>query len=176
MVKLFSYRFVLLCTCFAFCAHARLFAQFEKNYSPVNYSAGVKSSAKDQFFKNNSFTYGEMNQEEKNKFEKYLYSLHLAFCEVSNKGYFIQEKFFVDYFQNILDRILTANNISQKIEVVVTRSSLPNAYNIGDNKLYINIGLISQIQNESQIAFLLGHELSHQLLFHVQNSFIAAEK
>jgi predicted Zn-dependent protease len=104
-----------------------------------------------------------------------LYSLQVAYANGSREKQYIIEPFVNQYLTAILDSVVRGNRIKGKYEVVCTRYLVPNAFNLGDNRLYINIGLLEQLQNESQLAFLLCHELSHQLLLHVQDTYIANE-
>ena len=111
----------------------------------------------------------------------YLYSIYQAYGTASKEKQFIKEPYVVRYLQQVLKTILDSNNIKQKMEIVCTRYGEANAYNMGDNRLYVNIGVLQLLENEAQLAFLLSHELSHQLLQHVQEKFrdsraLAADK
>lgn len=53
-----------------------------------------------------------------------------------------------------------------KINILLGRSTIPNAYSVGEGTIVINIGLLSQLQNMDQIAFVICHELAHFYLNH----------
>lgn len=151
-------------------------AQFEKDYKPAKCGGSSARMPYSAYFKKYPFQYSSRDQHQISKFKSHLYQLHLSYARACREKYFINEPFFTKYAQTVADTILACNGIHQKIQVVITRSPVPNAYNMGDNKIYLNIGLLKQLENEAHLAFLIGHELSHQLLFHVQNNFYDAEK
>lgn len=151
-------------------------SQFEKNYKPAKYGGSGGRMNYSAYFKKYSFTYSTSDHNLVSKFKNYLYRLHLGYAAACREKYFISEPYFVQYAQSVADTILACNHIQQKVQVVITRSTEPNAYNSGDNKIYLHIGLLKKLENEAQLAFLIGHELSHQLLFHVQNNFYDLEK
>jgi hypothetical protein len=51
-----------------------------------------------------------------------------------------------------------------------SRSGVPNASYIGEGIILFNMGLFQRLDNESQVAYVLGHEISHFLLHHQENS------
>ena len=128
------------------------------------------------FNKKLSVKYNTVDQAMIKKFNKYLYVLHRGYAAGAKSKQYIEEPFMKKYLKNILDSVTIHNGLKEKFEIVCTRYAAPNAFNMGDYKLYINIGLLEQLTNESQVAFLICHELSHQLLFHVQDHFITEEK
>lgn len=151
-------------------------AQFyTKDYKPLKYGGSCSRPSYETFFKKNSFQFNTTDRSIVKKYKDYLYFLQLSYAKACKDKSFIDESFMKNYFQKMLDTVLHANDIKDKIQVVITRSAVPNAYNMGDNKLFLNIGLLKHIETEAEIAFVLCHELSHQLLHHVEDNFIAAE-
>ncbi len=51
-----------------------------------------------------------------------------------------------------------------------SRSGVPNAMSIGEGVIVFNMGLFHRLNNESQLAFVLCHEISHFILKHSENS------
>jgi Zn-dependent protease with chaperone function len=51
-----------------------------------------------------------------------------------------------------------------------SRSAVPNASYIGEGIIVFNMGLFDRLDNESQAAFVLCHEIAHFLLQHSENS------
>ncbi len=50
-----------------------------------------------------------------------------------------------------------------------SRSGVPNAVYIGEGVILFNMGLFHRLNNESQLAFVLCHEISHFVLKHSEN-------
>jgi Zn-dependent protease with chaperone function len=51
-----------------------------------------------------------------------------------------------------------------------SRSGNPNASYVGEGIILINMGLFNRLQNESQLAFVICHEIAHQYLKHSENT------
>jgi len=79
-----------------------------------------------------------------------------------------------EYVQTIFDTILAANpqiNV-ERTELFIARDIAPNASCFGEGTMVINASLIRRLENESQIAFVLAHELAHYTNDHVNTSII----
>jgi predicted Zn-dependent protease len=75
------------------------------------------------------------------------------------------------YVEAVFYKLLKANPvIDQSYQVIVSRSSVPNAFNVGGGFIIINTGLIERLQSEEELAFILAHELSHQVMDHVNQN------
>ena len=74
---------------------------------------------------------------------------------------------------SIFDRIVKLNpEIPQNTRLVLYRSNDFNAFTMGDNIIFVHIGLLSDLKNEAQIALVLSHEIAHNTLHHVEESII----
>lgn len=66
------------------------------------------------------------------------------------------------YLDRFLIHLLSEESIlKQEVKIYLYRSVDPNIYTTSDSIIIINIGLLAQIQNESELAFILSHELAH---------------
>lgn len=91
----------------------------------------------------------------------------------SLKSELFQENFLMDslwnpWFQGILDKILRNNPGIPKadIRLLLSRYESPNARCVGEGTLVFNVALLPYLQNESQVAFILCHELAHYVNNH----------
>jgi beta-barrel assembly-enhancing protease len=76
------------------------------------------------------------------------------------------------YVNKVMTTLLHNNHtLRSRISPFVTRSTIPNANTWQDGTILINIGLISRLENESQLAFVLAHELTHYLEEHSYEIF-----
>ncbi len=71
----------------------------------------------------------------------------------------------------IVQKIKEANkNYSfDSISVFINRSSVANASCYGEGTLFVNLGLFLWIDNDDELALIIGHELSHQFLDHLES-------
>jgi len=76
------------------------------------------------------------------------------------------------YLQSLLHEIIKANQPLGSLETRVAFSRVwwPNASSLGEGTILFNIGLFYKLQNESQAAFVLCHELAHLYLNHGNNA------
>ncbi|HEX7845668.1 MAG TPA: M48 family metallopeptidase [Chitinophagaceae bacterium] len=72
------------------------------------------------------------------------------------------------YLQAVVKKITAANpEISgTDARVVFSRDWWPNAFSMGDGTIVINAGLLIYLNNEAELAFIVGHELAHYYLEH----------
>ncbi len=86
-----------------------------------------------------------------------------------DKGELVNNTVAVNYLQKMTDKIISANPALQSIPINVyfSKSMVPNAYSVGFGVLIFNAGLFTKLDNESQVAYVLGHELSHIYFQHV---------
>jgi len=57
-----------------------------------------------------------------------------------------------------------------EIFIIPTRDWLPNASSMGDGTILLNMGLLRRLDNESQLAFILCHEIAHFTLSHLEKT------
>ncbi|OGS77949.1 MAG: hypothetical protein A3D31_13270 [Candidatus Fluviicola riflensis] len=69
----------------------------------------------------------------------------------------------------IFTTILNANpELDQSSKLVLFRHRVFNAFTLGDNIIFVNIGLLARLSNREQLALVIAHELSHNLRKHSQ--------
>jgi Zn-dependent protease with chaperone function len=76
------------------------------------------------------------------------------------------------FIDDMLKSIVLANPAlkAKNISCYFSRSGVPNAAYLGEGLILFNMGLFSRLQNESEVAFVLCHELAHLYLNHSENS------
>ena len=68
------------------------------------------------------------------------------------------------YVENVFDNLLEKNTeLKKQISIYIVRSPAVNAMIMKQGIVLVNIGLLAQITNESELAFILGHEISHYI-------------
>jgi predicted Zn-dependent protease len=71
------------------------------------------------------------------------------------------------YVSCVANAILTAANLApNQWEVVVFRDDSANAFAVPGNKIGVHTGLLDISENQSQLATVIGHEVSHVLAKH----------
>lgn len=68
--------------------------------------------------------------------------------------------------QKIADKLLADKDLDEPVRVYTIKTNQVNAYSTQHGIIYITIGLISRLENEAQLAFILAHEIGHYLKKH----------
>jgi Zn-dependent protease with chaperone function len=73
------------------------------------------------------------------------------------------------FVQQVFARILKANPQLPAARLVLSRNPEPNAHAVGNGTVMLNLGLLPRLENESQLAFILCHELAHVACRHMES-------
>lgn len=81
---------------------------------------------------------------------------------------FLMDSLWSPWFQGIMDEILRNNPEIPKIDItlLLSRYESANARSVGEGTLVFNIAMMPFLANESQVAFILCHELAHYVNDH----------
>ncbi|MGI4865783.1 MAG: M48 family metallopeptidase [Janthinobacterium lividum] len=71
--------------------------------------------------------------------------------------------------QRVFTKIKEANPQLPAVQLVLSRSPEPNAHAMGNGTVMLNLGLLAHLENESQLAFILCHELAHVQARHMDS-------
>ena len=76
------------------------------------------------------------------------------------------------YLNSIVTEITGSNSILANLPLncYFSRSGNPNASYVGEGIILINMGLVIKLENESQLAYVICHEIAHQYLKHSENT------
>ncbi|MFI5204093.1 MAG: M48 family metallopeptidase [Flavobacteriales bacterium] len=73
------------------------------------------------------------------------------------------------YLSALLEQILDKNNLGElknKLFIHAVKSSAVNAYACDEGLIFINVGLLNTVRSESELAFVICHELAHFVMKH----------
>lgn len=69
--------------------------------------------------------------------------------------------------EKIADRLLEDEpELRSQLRFYTVKSSAVNAFCTGQGMIFVNVGLIAQLQDESQLAYILSHEIVHYVRKH----------
>ena len=63
-----------------------------------------------------------------------------------------------------------------KVRFYTLKSTVANAYSMDNGVILITTGLLAQLENESQLAYIIGHEITHYVKKHAINQFLEEKK
>lgn len=95
---------------------------------------------------------------------------------IDNSGHIYENKSLENYLTDLANQLLPeeAKKENLKIEVKVLKDPTLNAFALPNGRIYVHTGMLAVIENESQLAALLGHEMTHVLHRHTLQQFRSA--
>jgi predicted Zn-dependent protease len=85
-------------------------------------------------------------------------------------GQFVTDPELSRYVNSVGQRVAAAGDRNLPYEFVVLNNSVPNAWALPGGKISINRGLLVELENEAELAAVLGHEAVHAAAKHGANS------
>lgn len=88
---------------------------------------------------------------------------------------------FNDPVSNYLNEVATKlsdadKSLKKKVQVYALRSPTVNAFATDRGTIFVTLGLLAQLENEAQLAFVLSHEMTHVQEGHTVDLFLKAKK
>jgi beta-barrel assembly-enhancing protease len=84
----------------------------------------------------------------------------------SQGGEFSIDPVLTDYVNTVGQRIAAVSDAPLDYEFVVLNNSVPNAWALPGGKIAVNRGLLTELNNEAELAAVLGHEVVHAAARH----------
>ena len=82
-----------------------------------------------------------------------------------------------EYVNKIADELLKEDKeMRQKLRFYAVRSSAVNAFATNQGIIFVNVGLLAQLESEAQLAFILAHEIAHVRHGHPLEMFLESQK
>lgn len=104
---------------------------------------------------------------EKRNQKKFFLESNFLIDDLLQSGYVLFNDPISNYIQEVADIILDKETaLQKKLQFYAVRSSAVNAFAINQGIIFVNIGLLSQLENEAQLAFVLSHEIAHYIKKH----------
>jgi hypothetical protein len=81
------------------------------------------------------------------------------------------------YINQVADRVLINEpELRNKLSFYALRSEEPNAFSTDQGLIFVTLGLLAQLENEAQLAFVLSHEIAHFEKRHTLAVYIQSRK
>ncbi len=75
------------------------------------------------------------------------------------------------YLNDVLDVVLAKEpELRKEMRIYTVRSDEFNAYTTNNGIIFVNVGLLAQLQTEAQLAYVLSHEIVHYAKKHVRKT------
>jgi Zn-dependent protease with chaperone function len=149
----------------AFC-----FGQNPKVIDTTNYEfrKGLEVFYQNKAKENEIFARTITSKSIRKEYESIIKEKKTEFTDKIKKGVFIKDSKYQTLAEEILTKLKTANPEIKDIKILIGLNKFANAYNNGEDIVVINQPLFTMFENEQQLAFVVSHEIAHQILNHVK--------
>lgn len=119
---------------------------------------------------------GEKRFTKKSK-EKFLLKSSFELNDVLFGGKVLFNDTLSKYINEVADELLKEDKaLRNKLRFYILKSSAVNAFTTNDGMIFVTMGLLSQVENEAQLAFILSHEIAHFQKQHVITQYVENQK
>lgn len=162
------------------CISATAFAQFDKDYTPVV----SKGTLPKDFVTLSSEKYEEqrlgLSKEEKKKIRKsketFLLQSNFGLDEILLSGKVLFNDPMAEYVNKVADKVLESDKQTRsKLRFYVLKSSAVNAFATNQGVIFVTVGMLAQLENEAQLAYILSHEVVHYKEQHAIEKYLEAD-
>ncbi len=102
----------------------------------------------------------------------FLENIHYGIDELLSSGLVLYGDEMTLYVQDVANNLLRNDSkLRKKLQFYVIKSNVTNALSTDQGIIFVTLGLLSQLENEAQLAYVLSHEIVHFTEHHVEESF-----
>lgn len=174
-----TFRYLLTIVCVGF---STLFAQqydlnqFQtlKSVGPLPDDFTVKSSQK---FEQDKEQVTGVSKREQKDMESFLLESNFGIEDMLHSGRIVYGDPITNYLNTIKEEILRTNpELKQDIRIYTLLSNEVNAFTFDNGIVIVTTGLVAQVQNEAQLAYILCHEFVHYQSKHAITGYVEQRK
>ena len=99
--------------------------------------------------------------------KEFVKGIHYGIDEILKSGKVLYGDPITKYVSKVGKKITDQNPELAEIRFYTLRSNIVNAFSTKQGIIFVTEGLVAQVSNEAQLAFVLAHEIAHYLKDHV---------
>jgi beta-barrel assembly-enhancing protease len=177
-----KYLFAFPCLLVYFLCSVPLSAQnvFD-NYSPIQSGGKLPDDllilSSEKYRKEKASLTGKEKRFDRKSKEYFLLESNFRIRELLFKGKILFNDPVGQYINKVADQLLAHDpQLRKKLRFYAVKSASVNAFATNDGMVFINLGLIAQLETESQLAFIMSHEITHYTKQHVINQYVVDQR
>lgn len=154
--------------------HVKAQTSFDKDYTPLTSSGTlpeefIKTARAESEEELKTIPYGP----DRTAKEQFIISNNYFLRDLLLGGDVLINDPLTQYVNKVADQLLKDQPALRKqLHIYVTKSPDVNAYAFDKGFIFVNLGLLAQLENESQLAFILAHEITHVVKKHSVTQYI----
>ncbi len=150
------------------------------NYSPLKSSGNLPDIFTQNIrrvIQNDITELNKQRDKDKSLKETYLTETNYEIEKIVKSGNTLINDEVTLYLNKVADIILKNNpGLRNELHIYTLKSPVVNAYSYDKGYIFIDIGLIAQVETEAQLAFILCYEISHYTKKHHVNGYVKNKK
>lgn len=161
----------IICCCFQYSVSAQT-TDF-KNYKPLRVQGSIpkifRQDTEDKISAAAEEDRSEMSESEERIF---LEGIHYRLDDLLNSGIVLYGDETTKYVEKVGQKLLEKDpKLKKKIRFLVLKSNVTNALATDQGIIFVTLGLLSQLENEAQLAYILSHEIVHYTEDHIEKAY-----
>lgn len=109
--------------------------------------------------------------------EQYILESNYLIDELMSSGKVLVNDPLSNYVNKVADKLLESDpDLRSQIKIYVVKSPVVNAFTFDKGIIFVNVGLLAQLENEAQLAFILSHEITHFSKRHAINAYVEYDR
>lgn len=170
--KLSQYKRLLVLIALFVCALTNITAAQSTVFSPAAENKQLLSSLMTKYEQHYRDGLTRLPPENKKDYEEIYQLRWYHIKEVFDKKELFTATTAQQYLDALVEEIVKTNPLlrDRPFHCYFSRSGIPNASYIGEGMILFNMGLFRKLENESQAAFVICHEIAHYFLQHSESS------
>jgi len=167
-----------------FCLINSIFSQitnFQHDYTPLKSAKSLPATVTTPSSKKYKKELNRIEKEEKKSDKKlkenFFLQSNFIIDDLLRSGYILYNDPLGVYVNKVADEVLKERPaLRKKLSFYVMRSSVVNAFTTDQGIIFVSMGLLSQLENEAQLAFVLCHEIIHYQKEHGLDLLLEVDK
>lgn len=103
---------------------------------------------------------------------EFLEYVHYGIDELLHSGLIVYGDPASKYVDKVANKLLENQpKLKKELQFYVIKSNVTNALSTDQGIIFVTLGLLSQLENEAQLAYVLAHEIAHFQENHVEKSY-----
>jgi hypothetical protein len=143
-----------------------VFAQLNEDYRPIELKGEISSEFLKRIKRDIKLNYQNSLRLNSTQKEQFKVGTEYTLRDIFQQGNIYFNDPMTDYVRKVGDNLLYGTDLANDITFFVSRFNATNATTWQDGTVIVNIGLIARLENETQLAFTLAHEISHYIQEH----------
>lgn len=170
----------MLCAMVLLCFSHVVPAQFDQDYQPLQCSgtlpADFVTATSKKYSSQKKSLDKELHQKRKVK-DRFLQESNVETDNILLGGRVLVNDPLTKYVNLVADKVLAKDQpLRGKLRFYVLRTAAVNASTTSQGVIFVNMGMLAQLENEAQLAYLLCHEITHYKKKHMINRAVERDK